>query len=103
MANGRLAAVKPLANTDTLLYTCPTGQIATVSLSVGRQSTNKDELVRIALVDGLLVALAAEDYLEYDSTILSYDKIAMSAGESLIVRADAATVSFVLFGYEEAA
>lgn len=104
MANGRLGAVSPTADTDTILYTCPASTIATVTVSVARRGVNKDEKVRIALMDSTVVGnLADEDYLEYDSDTIEITGIVLSADESIVVRTDAATVSFVAYGFEESA
>ncbi|MAZ56830.1 hypothetical protein CL653_03490 [bacterium] len=103
MANGRLGASSPSADTDTILYTCPASTVATVTVSVARRSSTASEKVRIALMDSTIVGdLANEDYLEYDSTVTEITGIVLSANESIVVRTDAATVSFVAYGFEEA-
>lgn len=103
MANGRLAASTPAADTNTLLYSCPASTVATVTLSICRRGGGT-ELVRVALMDSTSIGdLADEDYLEYDSEVVELSGIVLSANQSIVVRADAATVSFVLFGFEEAA
>lgn len=104
MAKGRLGAVAPAINTDTILYTCPANTWAVVTVSVGRRSEAKDELVRIALMDSTVVGdIALEDYLEYDSGVIEVTGVLLGAGQSILVRTNAATVSFVAFGAEEAA
>lgn len=102
MAIGRLAASKPAADTNTLLYSAPSGQHATATLSIGRQGDGS-ELVRVAHIDSTNVGdLADEDYLEYDSNVVEITGIVIGSGESIVVRTDANTVSFVLYGFEEA-
>lgn len=104
MANGRLGAVSPAADTNTILYSCPSSTVATVSVSVARRSAAKDETVRIALMDSTVVGnLADEDYLEYDSAVTEITGIVLSANESIVVRTSANTVSFVAYGFEESA
>lgn len=107
MATGRLGAVDLVAATDTLLYTVPASTRATVSISMCNRNASVAAF-RIAAVDGLLVALADEDYIEYDSSVaqngvLERTGIALAAGESIVVRSDLASVSAVLWGFEEAA
>jgi len=102
MANGRLGAVSPALDTNTILYTCPATKLATVNVSIARRSTDKAELVRVALMDSISVGdLADEDYLEYDSSVTEITGIILSAGQSIVVRTDTASVSFVVYGFEE--
>lgn len=101
MVNGRLAASSPATDTDTILYTCPANIVASVTLSIARRSVDKDELVRVALMDSAIIGdLVDEDYIEYDSGLTNVS-LTISAGESIVVRANASTVSFVLHGFEE--
>lgn len=103
MATGRLGASSPAADTDTLLYTCPASTVASVTVSVARRGDGS-ELVRIALMDDATIGnLSNEDYLEYGSSVQEITGLVLGAGQSIAVRTDAATVSFVAFGFEEAA
>ena len=108
MASGRRGAVKPAADTDTVLTTNPasSGYIATVNVSACNQGDSSVE-VRIALVDGTTAGdLAATDYLEYGLDIAPSEAVERSAlvlgeGQSVVVRADTADVSFVAYGIEQ--
>jgi hypothetical protein len=105
MSSGRLGALDLIAVTDTLLYTVPAGKVATVNLSMCNRNDFKVD-IRAALVDGLLIDLADEDYFEYDSTLcdtqpLERSGIVMGAGQSIIVYSDTSNVSAVLWGWEE--
>jgi len=108
MATGRLGAADLAATTDTLLYTVPASTRATVSISLCNRNASTAAL-RIGVVDGTLVGdLADEDYIEYDSSVaangvLERTGIALAADESIVVRSDSASVSAVIWGFEESA
>lgn len=102
--HGRLGASALAAATDTAAYTVPAGRKATVTVNLCNRSTATT--VRLALVNGGAGAIATSDYLEYDtalpdSGVLERDRITLSAGQSIVVRAAAATVSAVVWGVEE--
>lgn len=108
MASGRKGAVKPAADTDTVLATnaAGSGLLVTVNVSVCNQGSST-ATVRVALVDGTTTGdLAATDYVEYGLEIGPNEAFERSAlvlgeGQSVIVRADTADVSFVAYGIEQ--
>jgi hypothetical protein len=103
--HGRLGAPALAANNDTTLYQVPAGRKATVSVRFCNRSAT-DTTVRLAHVDGAIGALVTDDYMIYDASLpgngfISDERITISAGHSLIVRAGSANVSAVCFGVEE--
>ena len=101
--SGRLAAVDLAITTNTLVYTCPVGKVATVNMSICNRNASS-VTIRAALTDGVLVDLVSDDYFEYDSNIcnvLERSGIVVGAGQSIIVYSNAANVSIVLWGWEE--
>ena len=104
MASGKFGKAALTAATDTDLYTVPAGTVATVNVNLCNRAAAAVK-VRIAI---RTAALADADYLEYDASlpaggVLERTGIAMSAGETLTVRAAAAGVSARAHGFEEAA
>ena len=102
MASGRFGKANPAANADTDLYTVPPGMVATANVCFCNR-TGSPVSVRLSVRSG---PLADSDYLEYGTTIpangiLERTGIAMSAGEILTVRANAAGVSIRAHGFEE--
>lgn len=101
---GRLAALVPSATTNTLLYTCPASTVVNLSVFICRQGDGTEN-VRVAIMDDATIGnLTAEDWIIYDDTdTLQITNIFLKAGETLAVWASAATVSFVVNGFEEPA
>lgn len=102
--NGRLGKADLAATIDTDLYTAPADTVATAAVAFVNR-TAADVRVRLAVRVG---ALADADYIEYDATVpangvLERTGIALSAGETITARADAAGVSVRAHGFEEAA
>lgn len=102
----RLGATTVIVNTDTALYTVPTGKMAIVSeLTVCNKGTSQHTF-RIAHVDGAISSVANEDYKYYDTPIDGNQGItfniglAMSAGDTILVRADSTDVVFSASGVE---
>lgn len=103
--HGRLGAQPLAANTDVTLYQVPAGRKATVTVRFCNRSST-DTTVRLAHIDGAIGALANEDYMIYDAPLpgngmITDDRITITAGHQLMVRAGSATVSAVCFGIEE--
>ena len=106
--SGRLGAADIAAATDTLVYTVPADFVATVSVSMVNRDSEEATSIRIALVDGVLVDLADEDYIEYDTelcenSVIERTGVVMAAGESIVVRSLLANVSAVVYGWVEGA
>ena len=104
MASGRFGKANLAANADTDLYTCPTGQNATATVAFCNRSATP-VAVRLAIRNSVI---GDADYLEYGTTIpangiLERNQIALSAGEIITVRANAAGVSVRAHGFEEVA
>lgn len=104
MANGRMGAVKPAANTDTALYASPAASIATATVSVCNQG-GSEEQVRIAVCSGGLGTLATTDYIEYDARIaangvLERTGVVVYNGQTIVVRSSGGNCSFVAYGLE---
>lgn len=99
-----LGQAKPLATTDTTLYTVPAGTSAVCSTlticNIGISTT-----YRVAIRPAG-ATLEDKHYIVYESAINQYDTvmltlgITLSATDVMTVRAETATVSFNLFGSE---
>lgn len=102
----RLGATVVVADTDTGLYTVPAGKSAVVSTIVACNTGSTDRTVRIAHVDGAIGDVATEDYVLYDHGIEGNGSItlslgvAMTAADTILVRANHAEVVFTAWGSE---
>lgn len=100
-----LGQANPSANTDTSLYTAPANTSAVCSTLVICNQAATGATFRIAIRQNG-AALAAQQYLSFDSPINANDSITLTIGMSLAagdivsVRANSSTVSFNLFGSE---
>lgn len=102
MASGRLAAVNVSAGTNTLIYTYSGRASSFVTVNICNRN-DYDIIVRLAHVDGVLIDLADEDYIEYDIIIraggvLERSEIGMVAGQSIIGYSDKGNTSFTIWG-----
>ena len=102
MPSGRFGKAALLANADTDLYTCPPGKNATATVAFCNRTAAPIK-VRLAV---RAAAIADSDYLEYETEIpangiLERNQIALTAGEIITVRANAAGVSVRAHGFEE--
>lgn len=102
----RLAGNNVTAATDVTLYTCPTNQRASISVSLCNRGAAPVK-VRLALVASG-GSVSTTDYIEYDTPIeangaLERSGIILSSGQFVVVRTDIATVSAVVWGVEEQA
>jgi hypothetical protein len=102
MATGRLAALDIAAGTNEQLYECPVDTFSVVTVSVcNRGSTTAD--IRISLADEFPGTNA--DFIEFDTAlptrgVIERTGIVVAAGQKIIVRSSAASVSFVIYGIE---
>lgn len=95
---------RPTATTETVLYTVPSGKEAIVNILAvcANGSTAK---IRIG-VQSVAGAFAAKDYIAYDYTInanIPWERtgIALTAGNSIRVYTDTATVNFHYHSLEQ--
>jgi len=90
------------AATDTLIYTCPVGKRASVTISFANRGAAG---AKVRLARGVGGAPAAIDYLEYDSQIvpgtpLIRSGLPLSAGDKLWARSDLVSVTVQVEGVE---
>ena len=99
MTLGRLAAVTVSANTNTLIQTVP-AKAGIYATTVNIINLNdEDVVIRLAFVDGVLVDLSTEDWIEYDVTIrangiIERTQIKMAPGQSIVGYSDTNNVNF---------
>lgn len=74
MPSGRLGAAVLVANTNTALFNCPVNKTGTFNLYL-INNTAAEAQVKVAIVDGNLAALAAEDWID-----MPIDKLAPNGG-----------------------
>ena len=106
MAIGYLGKTKLAANINTAVYSVPAGKFTTANVAmcnIGDASAK----IRLAIVDGAAADLAEEDYIEYGVDIpaggvLERTGLTLSAGETVVARADKNTIAVRVHGYEEA-
>ena len=106
MSIGYLGKTKLAANTNTAVYSVPSGKYTTANVAmcnIGDASAK----IRLAIVDGAASDLADEDYIEYGVDIpaggvLERTGLTLSAGETVVVWADKNTIVVRVHGYEEA-
>lgn len=102
--SGRLGSAAPAADTDTTLYTVPSGKVATINVSAVNRGA-EDAKVRI----GVTIAATPDDadWIEYDAVIpanggvLERTAIVVGSGETVMVRDDKGAISYRCHGFEE--
>lgn len=105
----RIAAITIPAAADTLLYDCPDGYRAIVTLSLCNRTADTPK-VRVAVTAGDAAPTTA-DWIEYDLPLPPAGQsggssaertgIALAAGDRIYVRSDLVGVSAVLYGVRE--
>ena len=105
MANGRLAAVTPTANTDTLLYQVPAAATASVAIAICNTNSLTTN-IRISIENSSAVGIASTNCIEFDMSILG--ESAMERGglvlgnqQKLFCNSSVSGVNFIVYGYEE--
>lgn len=91
---GNVSGFDLAATTDTLIYTCPTGKRASVTVAFVNRGTGAP---KVRLARGTGASPAATDYLEYDTSLavgapLIRSGIALSPGDKIWVRSDTGSV-----------
>lgn len=102
MATGRLGAADLAANTDTVVYQCPTEAFAAVSVNICNRS-NLSALISIAVSQA--ETADPSDHVEYETVLsargtLERTGIVLAADQYLIVRSNSVNVNAVVYGYE---
>ncbi len=105
MANGRLAAVTPTANTDTLLYQVPSSTTGSVAITVCNTNTVSSN-IRISIENSSTVGIATTNCIEYDTNIGAYSTferggIILGSQQKLFCKSSVSNVNFIVYGYEE--
>lgn len=106
MATGRLGAVDiATINQDTLLYTCPAGNFAVVTVSLVNR-TNTECTVRIG-VCAATSSIAVGEFIEYELIlsahgVLERTGIVLQAGYSILFRSSLLGVNGMAYGIETA-
>jgi hypothetical protein len=105
MANGRLGAVTPTANTDTLLYQVPASTSSSVVISICNTNTSSTG-IRISIENSSAVGIASTNCIEYN-TIISANSVLERGGivlgnqQKLFCNSSVSGVNFIVYGYEE--
>ncbi len=99
---GVFGSLNPASNTDTTLFTVPSGKKITANLSVCNRGKGLAK-VSVALCDSDNPTLA--DYIEYECVIpangvLERSALVLQNNKKIVVKATTENVSFVLYGLE---
>lgn len=105
MANGRLGAVTPTANTDTLVYQVPASTSASLAITVCNTNTASSN-IRISIENSSAVGIASTNCVEYETTVssnsvLERGGIVLGSQQKLFCRSSVANVNFIVYGYED--
>lgn len=104
MASGILASLDITSSaTDTQLYACPSGKVASFSISLVNR-TASIVTVRIALTSA--TSVSNPTYIAYEVPIYPFEVyersgLVLSTGEYVYVRSSATSVNAIMYGYEE--
>jgi hypothetical protein len=111
MASGLLGKSAPSANTWTLLYTVPSGKIASISINAVNASVSQAYVDIAASTSNTSAGagIVTSEYLEYSTNLpvigssLERTGLVIDATNApyLWVRTTAAGVAFQVYGYEE--
>lgn len=103
--HGRLGAVAPGANSDTSLYQVPASHKATATVVMCNRGST-DTTVRLALCAAAVGGVTTADYLLYDAPLpanssLPFERLALAASNSLLIRFGNANCNAVAYGIQE--
>lgn len=106
MANGILGELDLAATTATLLFTGAAGKDTTCSINLVNRDSASTPIVRVALVVGVLIDLAAHDYIEYDYDLMTgmplvRAGVVVGPGQSVVVYSSLANVTAKAWGFEQ--
>lgn len=99
---GNVSGFDLAAATDTLIYTCPAGKRASVTVCFANRGTTA---AKARLARGTGASPAATDYLEYDASVaagapLIRSGIPLSSGDKIWARSDVVSVTVQVEGVE---
>lgn len=105
MANGRLAAVTPTLNTDTLLYQVPASSTASVAVIVCNTNTSTSN-IRLSIENSSASGIAVTNCFEYDIGIVPYSSferggLVLGSQQKIFCRSSVSSVNFIVVGYED--
>ncbi len=105
MANGRLGAVTPTANTDTLLYQVPA--LTTASLVISVCNTNTAIAgIKLSIEDSSAVGIASTNCIEFEAlidqnSVHERGGIVLGNQQKIFCNASVSNVNFIVYGYEQ--
>lgn len=104
MANGILGRQAVSGSTNTTVYTVPSATFSVVTINICNRSTSP-RTVRVAISDSGTPVDA--DYIEFDlqivaNGVLERTGIVLDAGKNIVVYADSAGCSAIVYGLETA-
>ncbi|CAB4125877.1 hypothetical protein UFOVP181_361 [uncultured Caudovirales phage] len=102
MATGRLGTITPSATTLTTVYTVPSGNYSVFNVSFTNTNTTA---VTIRLAMATTATPAANEYIEYDTTIIAkgvFERTGLVAngGLQIVAYCSAANVNVNVYGIE---
>lgn len=102
MATGRLGVAAIPATTLTTVYTVPAGNYTVFNVSVTNRNTSS---VKIRMAMSSSATPSAEEYLEYDTTIIGngvFERTGLvaHAGLNIVIYSDTANVGCTVYGIE---
>jgi hypothetical protein len=105
MANGRLSAVTPILDTETLLYQVPASLSASVAVTVCNTNSVSSN-IRISIENSTAVGIASTNCIEYDTIIppnSSFERggLVLGSQQKLFCESSKSSVNFIVLGYEE--
>lgn len=106
MASGKLGNASLTATTNTIIYTVPALQVATLNINMVNR-TSAAITVKLAISANASPVVA--EYIEYDISIpanggvLERSGLVVGAGENIVAYASAAGISVRVHGFEEVA